>query len=686
MASTTSIFWQVLLITVLLTVLKIYVTEAANPQIELMSVCVGIVFLGLLSFRLYNINSSEKHTLWNFLIKFGVFSLIFGGTVLMILPYEEAQLMGFFWSFFATIFMGTLSQMGQQGEKDDSPFFSFFILLFVGFYTFTGIIAKLNDLQLLSTEKEGLYYLVPAAEVLPLEIVRQIQMLLIIPNVIMLGLQLIKRGLFDKIIEPLRLFVRPVKDMRADGMWFFINSLSLWKGIENPINLLFTIINVLIWMINLVIRLVVFVSMAVGSTIKTFYEVLLPKIKQWGKLVSLILIGVITLFIPFFAAPIGGLFYKLINYRSWYSVDQDIVRFILVFIAFFILTFIVRLFLLMAFRAEKYAVNKMLGDTWRVMRYAMVLLALCYVTSHSFVALTHRTIWFSSSFVIALVSTFLLILPYLQKREKTEEEESVCYHIRFFDLAFLTRFYSEDTIEKKDVAEKKNPVARKDVAEKKDAVEMVYIKGGTFQMGGNEYDREKPIHSVTLSSFYLSKYQVTQKQWTEIMGNNSSHFKGEDLPVEKVCWNDAQTFLQKLNEKTGKKYRLPTEAEWEYAARGGNQSQGYKYAGSSNLDEVGWYNKNSGNKTHPVGEKKPNELGLYDMSGNVWEWCEDIWHENYLGAPEDGTAWLTDGDSRRRVLRGGSWGDDDYVSRVAVRYRLDPADRYYDVGFRLARD
>jgi formylglycine-generating enzyme required for sulfatase activity len=215
---------------------------------------------------------------------------------------------------------------------------------------------------------------------------------------------------------------------------------------------------------------------------------------------------------------------------------------------------------------------------------------------------------------------------------------------------------------------------------------MVKIEGGTFQMGSNDYGDEKPIHSVTLSSFYLSKYQVTQKQWTEIMGNNPSRFKGEDLPVENVSWNDAQEFIKKLNEITGKKYRLLTEAEWEYAARGGNQSQGYKYAGSDNLDEVGWYDKNSNSKTHPVGQKKPNELGLYDISGNVWEWCEDIWHEDYKGAPEDGIAWLTDGDSSRRVLRGGSWGYVDVNCRVAYRLRGSPTVRYNRYGFRLARD
>lgn len=215
--------------------------------------------------------------------------------------------------------------------------------------------------------------------------------------------------------------------------------------------------------------------------------------------------------------------------------------------------------------------------------------------------------------------------------------------------------------------------------------EMIFVEGGTFMMGSTDgKENEKPVHEVTLNDFYIGKYLVTQAQWREVMGTNPSHFKGcDDCPVESVSWDDAQAFIKKLNAKNGKNYRLPTEAEWEYAACGGKQSMGYQYAGSNNLDEVGWYGSNSGSKTHPVGQKKPNELGIHDMSGNVWEWCAD-WYDAYPPKPQTNPTGPAKGDLR--VLRGGSWSLIDNYCRVAIRLRSDPNYRYYDDGFRLAQD
>lgn len=230
---------------------------------------------------------------------------------------------------------------------------------------------------------------------------------------------------------------------------------------------------------------------------------------------------------------------------------------------------------------------------------------------------------------------------------------------------------------------------------------LVPIKGGSFSMGGDKLDNEKPIHQVTVPDFQLCKYPVTQAQWKQIMGNNPSHFKGDDLPVESVSWDEVQEFLKKLNEKTGKKYRLPSEAEWEYAARGGQFSIGFEYAGSNDLNEVGWYWENSGDKplsgdwnwdkitanngkTHPVGQKKTNELGLYDLSGNVWEWCEDDWHNSYKLAPNDGSAWADNPRGPFRVIRGGSWYGGSRDCRAAFRNFLGPDYRVNGVGFRLA--
>jgi formylglycine-generating enzyme required for sulfatase activity len=215
--------------------------------------------------------------------------------------------------------------------------------------------------------------------------------------------------------------------------------------------------------------------------------------------------------------------------------------------------------------------------------------------------------------------------------------------------------------------------------------DMVAVGGGTFTMGctseqGDDcYDTEKPAHQVTLSAFYIGKYEVTQAQWTSVMGSNPSYFKGDNLPVEMVSWSDVQEFIQKLNAQTGKTYRLPTEAEWEYAARGGAQSQGYKYSGSNTVGDVAWYSGNS-STTHPVGQKSSNELGLYDMTGNVSEWCSD-WYGYYSSSSQTNPAGPSSGSSR--VLRGGSWSNYAQDVRVPVRGGGAPGARF-NLGFRLA--
>ena len=211
---------------------------------------------------------------------------------------------------------------------------------------------------------------------------------------------------------------------------------------------------------------------------------------------------------------------------------------------------------------------------------------------------------------------------------------------------------------------------------------FIFVEGGSFQMGGNEKNNEKPIHSVTLDDFYIGKYVVTQKEWKEVMGSNPSHFKGDDLPVEQVSWDDIQEFLARLNSNTDKNYRLPTEAEWEYAAKGGNKSRGYKYSGSNDVGVVAWYGDNSNRKTHAVGTKQANELGIYDMSGNVWEWCSDWYEKNYYSeSPSKNTQGPESGSYR--VYRGGSWGRNASGCRSALRGSNTPFYRGSILGFRL---
>ena len=204
---------------------------------------------------------------------------------------------------------------------------------------------------------------------------------------------------------------------------------------------------------------------------------------------------------------------------------------------------------------------------------------------------------------------------------------------------------------------------------------MVFVAGGTFQMGSNSERDEKPIHTVTVSSFFMDKTEVTQAEYRKVMGKNPSNFSGcDDCPVEKVSWHDANAYAKKVGK------RLPTEAEWEYAARGGNKSKGYTYSGSNDLNAAGWYDNNSGSKTHPVAQKQPNELGLYDMSGNVWEWCSD-WYGDYSSSPQTDPQGPNSG--KYRVLRGGSWYSYVSLCRVADRRGHSPDFRYGSFGFRL---
>ena len=216
--------------------------------------------------------------------------------------------------------------------------------------------------------------------------------------------------------------------------------------------------------------------------------------------------------------------------------------------------------------------------------------------------------------------------------------------------------------------------------------EMVYVEGGSFDMGAtteqgsDAYDWEKPVHSVTLSDYYIGKCEVTQELWEAVMGSNPSNFRGAQNPVESVSWNDCQNFIKKLNSLTGRTFRLPTEAEWEYAARGGNQSSHYKYSGSDNIDDVAWYYDNSGSSTHAVGTKSPNELGIYDMSGNVWEWCSD-WYGGYSAGAQTNPQGPSSGSNR--VLRGGSWSYSAWNCRVSIRNYYGPDNSDSIIGLRL---
>jgi formylglycine-generating enzyme required for sulfatase activity len=217
--------------------------------------------------------------------------------------------------------------------------------------------------------------------------------------------------------------------------------------------------------------------------------------------------------------------------------------------------------------------------------------------------------------------------------------------------------------------------------------EMIEIPAGSFLMGSPPIfggdDSEGPQHRVNINFFALGKYEVTQEQWHTVMGNNPSSNKGQTLPVENISWDDAQLFVQKLSQKTGKKYRLPSEAEWEFAARAGTTTQYFWGGDVKKAKNYGLFSANSGQGTQPVGLRKPNQFGLYDMVGNVWQWTQDCWNPNYDGAPTDGSAWKN-GDCSRRVLRGGGNYPYPQFARSAYRVRDTATTRVSWYGLRVA--
>ncbi|MCQ2254434.1 MAG: SUMF1/EgtB/PvdO family nonheme iron enzyme [Bacteroidaceae bacterium] len=217
---------------------------------------------------------------------------------------------------------------------------------------------------------------------------------------------------------------------------------------------------------------------------------------------------------------------------------------------------------------------------------------------------------------------------------------------------------------------------------------MVYVQGGTFKMGATSeqgkdvWKDEKPTHAVTVNSYYIGQTEVTQALWQAVMGTNPSVLNGTTLPVENVSWNDCQTFIEKLNSMTGRTFRLPTEAEWEFASRGGNNSRGYKYSGSNYIDNVAWYTNNSNSKTHAVATKQANELGIYDMSGNVSEWSSDWYDSNYYKNSDSNNPRGAYTGSNR-VYRGGDWLSSAGACRVSIRYYVTPDYRNRYLGLRL---
>jgi formylglycine-generating enzyme required for sulfatase activity len=292
------------------------------------------------------------------------------------------------------------------------------------------------------------------------------------------------------------------------------------------------------------------------------------------------------------------------------------------------------------------------------------------VQQHGFVYSSINTMPTLEDTLIDLGSLSLMNQPHIFRTQLAGLKIGVTYYIRAFVRNQLYTVYS-DNVETWHVtlSDPFPPI-------------MVTIPSGTFQMGKNGVLNEEPLHTVTLNAFKVSKYEITQKQWRDVMGQNPSTFSNcDNCPVETVSYDDVQLFLQTLNAATGKAYRLLTEAEWEYVAR---SEQNYLYSGSDNIDIVAWYQTNSDDIPHLVGQKLPNGYGVYDMTGNVWEWCQDVWHNDYNGAPSDGSAWIVGGDQTSRILRGGGWAANPSVSRLTFRNRLGFDIQRNYVGFRIA--
>ena len=249
-----------------------------------------------------------------------------------------------------------------------------------------------------------------------------------------------------------------------------------------------------------------------------------------------------------------------------------------------------------------------------------------------------------STYTITLVDAYLLSQQPVQSQNQPQSSTAIAQNSISHQTSSLHSIASASLI----------PITVNGVS-----FNMIRVDGGSFTMGATKEQRksekdEKPVHQVSLSTYYIGETEVTQALWKAVMGNNPSFFKGDELPVETVSWNDCQKFIEKLNSLTGRNFRLPTEAEWEFAARGGNKSRHTQYSGSSYIDEVAWFNGNNGSEPHPVASKKANELGIYDMTGNVWEWCQD-WYGSYTIVPKTNPLGAAVG--RYRVLRGCSFLD-----------------------------